>query len=562
MLWCCTYQVKARYETNDEMVANYNKTHSVALKQRIYDGFDISMCNILDKATRNATKICAESRPMNQSSWFQELLKHRFVASPSGLSIDTYFTWDALLAGCIPIVPRSKLAPMFEDLPVWIVDDWAEVTDEAIKEKADEMMNRTYNWDKIFAQGWKTAIEEGLCHLAVDGGQRVTKSTPPFDPLPGPEFTPQEVKLPPIPEGDHFMVPPPEARIGPNGETGYVHDPSFMRKQERSFQIIDHAISCPPPGEGFEEIWGYHNLQRIREHIDMNREKASSRSNAVEQRKVKLMCSVYTYDGRVKHTNAIWETWGKRCDGFFFASSSSNLTTGHTHLPNKSPVQHEYRGIFQKVRTMMTYMYDNFLEDYDFFHFSGDDTFLIVENLREYLGSSEVQSYEAVPGRLLIAGGWLSWGDRLKSDFFNYYLGGGSGYTLSRKALKTLVEGPLQVHQINKKLRASDEDCRISDMFRLGLNVTGIDTRDKFGAHRFHHLGVSVTSDFPRYRIGLVTTNMRKTLEAMLLRRGFPIVYQEDLVSPSSIAFHRMTDDEMRRYEMLLYGTGVDQCRK
>ena len=549
------YQVKSRYESNDVLVANYKKTHSAALREKIYDGFLINMCNVLSNATMNTTKVCTKGRPMNQSTWFQELVKHRFVASPSGISIDTHFTWDALLAGCIPIIPRSKLSPLFADLPVWIVDDWTEVTDEAVENKAQEMINQNYHWDKLFADGWKKEIERGLCKLSRDR----QLSLPSFRPIQGLDLISQDFKFSPIKERNHFNVLPPKARIGPDGEEGFVHDPSFMKKETRPFQIIDHTISCPPPGEGIEEVTGYHNLLRIREHLDWKKYVTST--DVGKGKETKLMCSVYTHHGGVENTNAIWETWGKRCDGFFFASSTSNLTTGHTHLPNNSPQEHEYGGIFQKVRTMMAYLYDNFLEDFDFFHFSGDDTYLIVENLKEFLASKEIQSYENDPGKLIFAGEWLIMKDtRAKGNYTNYYMGGGSGYTLSRKALKTFVEGPLQNEVFNWKLSASDEDCRISDMFRIILNVTGIDTRDEFGAHRFHQMGVQIISDFPRYRIGALTAIMRNSLETMLLQNGFPLVYKEELVSSSSISFHRMDHHTMRRYEMLLYGTGVEQC--
>ena len=127
--------------------------------------------------------------------------------------------------------------------------------------------------------------------------------------------------------------------------------------------------------------------------------------------------------------------------------------------------------------------------------------------------------------------------------------------------MKSFVEGPLQDVRFNSEMTAIDEDCRTSDMFRTIRNVTGIDTRDTFGAHRFHQLGIHIVSDFPRYRIGILTTIIRKSLQAMLLfHEGFPIVYKEDLVSPSRISFHRMNHHEMRRYEMLLYGMGIEKC--
>jgi hypothetical protein len=60
--------------------------------------------------------------------------------------------------------------------------------------------------------------------------------------------------------------------------------------------------------------------------------------------------------------------------------------------------------------------------------------------------------------------------------------------------------------------------------------------------------------------IGVLTTIMTKSLKATLLHKGVPMIYKEDLVSPSSISFHRMNHHEMRRYKMLLYRTATEQC--
>ena len=47
----------------------------------------------------------------------------------------------------------------------------------------------------------------------------------------------------------------------------------------------------------------------------------------------------------------------------------------------------EYNNIWQKVRSMWSY----YFKDYDWFHIGDDDLFLLVENLRLYLGSEEIQ---------------------------------------------------------------------------------------------------------------------------------------------------------------------------
>ena len=526
-----------------------------------------------------STKICTGSQPqMNQTLYFKELQKHRFVASPTGISLDTHFTWDALLAGCIPIIPRSALEPMFDDLPVWIVDEWAEVTDKAIEEKAIEMASKseTYNWDKLFSDWWKEEIHRGLCKLP-DSSDEVEGSSTSFDPLPAPDYDLNEVvEQTPIEVGKHYSIPPPEDRIGPNGESGYIHDPAFMRKNPRDFQIIDPDILCSPPGQGIEELEGYYSLERIRQYMAgrghtgrkyENQDKNES-DEEEERPKTKLMCAVYTYEGGINQTNAIWETWGKRCDGFLFASSSSNLTTGHTHMPNFADNQHAYNGVFQKVRSMMAYLYDNFLDDYDFFHFLGDDVYLLVDNLKDFLASPEVQSFEdKKPGNLMFAGDWLIWGSLFNGPKFNYYLGGGSGYTMSRKALKAFTEGPLQekTYGADGRFRnAPEEDMLVSELFRNYLNVTGMDTRDEYGAQRYHQINAYHSSMWPDDAAGLNDRFRHKVYreshEAMEWRRAFPIVFKEDLVSSSSISFHLVSSKLMRRYEMILYGTGVEQC--
>lgn len=87
---------------------------------------------------------------------------HRFLANPAGNGLDTHSTWECLLAGCIPINPHSPLDPMYEGLPVWLVNDWTEVTDETVRSKAQEMGEQRYDWSLVFADGWENKIYDGL----------------------------------------------------------------------------------------------------------------------------------------------------------------------------------------------------------------------------------------------------------------------------------------------------------------------------------------------------------------------------------------------------------------
>ena len=546
-----TVWVKSSYETNDVSMMLYFRDQSLALRRPIANG------RLCQEYLKNApeTKVCSCGFPMNQTSSFPELLKHRFVISPSGISLDSYFTWDALLSGCIPIVPESPLDSMWEDLPVWIVHSWDEVTDDAVRKKAVEMSTKEYNFEKLFSSWWEKEIYSGLCkadrksveivqaELSVNrDGSEMAKATS--------QDTTSSKK---IEKGTHEYI---TGAIGPDNSTDYVHDPFFMIKNPKELMINQSVPGlCMRPGEFTEGLKGLYYLEKIREHFTTMK----ARGYNDRYNDIKILCSVYSYEGGVQRTDTIWETWGKRCDGFFIASSESNLTTGHTHMPTmlEESRAHRYDTIWQKVRNMMAYIYDNFLESFDYFHISGDDTFLIVENLREFLSSPEVESYENIPGNLFYGGFPVYFAGLLEKERFN---GGGSGYTLSRKALKAFVEGPLQNELQTQE--SSTEDKNVGTLIRKHLNVSasGVDTRDDVGAHRYHQFGIDrYTKDFDEWK-GAFKHFTKRSLLGMEEFDMWPVVFNEDYVSTSSIAFHKMSVEEMRRYEMILYKTEIEKC--
>lgn len=114
----------------------------------------------------------------------------------------------------------------------------------------------------------------------------------------------------------HINIPSADKRIGPDGQLGYVHDPTFLRKKlqqhpSRSTDICDSSNSqmtimayqtqvvCAKPGEGPEGREGSLALARIRHHIE---------SAVVLNNNVTVFCAVYTYAGGIAFTNAIQGT--------------------------------------------------------------------------------------------------------------------------------------------------------------------------------------------------------------------------------------------------------------
>ena len=87
-------------------------------------------------------------------SW-RNMIHHKYVLSPHGNGLDCHRTWEALALGCIPIMRSSPLDPMFEGLPVLIVKEWRDVTQELLNN-----FQPTGNLEKITLTYWSNLIKK------------------------------------------------------------------------------------------------------------------------------------------------------------------------------------------------------------------------------------------------------------------------------------------------------------------------------------------------------------------------------------------------------------------
>ncbi len=88
------------------------------------------------------------------SEYLSDLSQTLFVPSPPGNGLDCHRTWEALLMGCYPIVLRSTLNPLYEGLPVVVIESWEEATDEFLERKLEELKSRKWNLEKLYADYW------------------------------------------------------------------------------------------------------------------------------------------------------------------------------------------------------------------------------------------------------------------------------------------------------------------------------------------------------------------------------------------------------------------------
>ncbi|MFY0606652.1 MAG: hypothetical protein JXR10_08050 [Cyclobacteriaceae bacterium] len=98
---------------------------------------------------------------VGERSWLQyarEMHRSKFVIAPPGEALDTFRLWEALYLGAIPIVTSTPLDPMYRELPVWIVEDWEEVTESALEQKWVELSPQLDNCPQLWASHWYKKI--------------------------------------------------------------------------------------------------------------------------------------------------------------------------------------------------------------------------------------------------------------------------------------------------------------------------------------------------------------------------------------------------------------------
>lgn len=118
-------------------------------------------------AVRKAVYDCFAQKPFCYNAqrrlfanYLQEMAHYCFVISPEGNGLDCHRTWEALHMGCIPIVKSNSLDSMYDGLPVLIVQDWNQVTEEFLQEQLEIMLKKEYSLEKLSIYYWFGKINE------------------------------------------------------------------------------------------------------------------------------------------------------------------------------------------------------------------------------------------------------------------------------------------------------------------------------------------------------------------------------------------------------------------
>ncbi len=102
---------------------------------------------------------CVTSSRKPYPEYLKDLAETKFVLCPRGNGLDCHRVWESLYMGSIPIVKSSASDSLFQDLPVLIVKDWNEITEEFLTEKFHEISSKSYNFERLNLAFWLAAID-------------------------------------------------------------------------------------------------------------------------------------------------------------------------------------------------------------------------------------------------------------------------------------------------------------------------------------------------------------------------------------------------------------------
>ena len=133
------------------------------------------------------------------------------------------------------------------------------------------------------------------------------------------------------------------------GNLGYIYDETWLRDSSPILQ----NMSCG------NDV----NYKMLSEKVQLAKPSSSA---------PKILCIVYTIEKYHHKISSIASTWGPQCDGFIVASDKTVTEPGlHTvNIIHEGP--EEYNNMWQKLRSIWRYVYENYYDKYDYFHAGGD----------------------------------------------------------------------------------------------------------------------------------------------------------------------------------------------
>ena len=238
------------------------------------------------------------------------------------------------------------------------------------------------------------------------------------------------------------------------------------------------------------------------------------------------------------------------CDPFPLCSDHMYFSI---HFPHKQTILvNRYNNIWQKSRANWKYVYDNYFDEYDFFVFGGTDYYAVVENMRLYFESDEIQTANKLGTPLYMGRRFTTSGN--SESAIGQFNSGGPSYVLNKAALKLFIDN-LENPVCSPGTRTAGEDVLIAACLRKVGSVLPYDTRDEKHRERFHpftpgsHMVFKIITNEEQEKIKAAG----KAVDWYTRYSAWGIQTGLDCCNPHSISWHYIGPKKLRSMDSLFY---------
>ncbi|CAJ1893327.1 unnamed protein product [Cylindrotheca closterium] len=281
-------------------------------------------------------------------------------------------------------------------------------------------------------------------------------------------------------------------------------------------------------------------------------------ANSKNKASPKILCFIMSHSKATTKINAVLKTWGRKCDKLLIASNETDSRIGAVKMNSEA----SYLGLWNKLNETMTYIWNEFGADqFEWVLKADDDTFVIMENLKEYLSSlpsTRMSSQPSIHGRRFSSPKYkhlerdeyftnpqnVDFGKRFYAKMDRnapvIYNHGGSAYVMNMGYVQKFVEvmhGPDTVHGTPAEDMAHGVVMAYHDLWPTN-------TRDELGRERFHPKDPQLMYNMPEDKFRLFNDNHQPT-------GGLSVGV--DCCSEKSITFHHIKPSNMIALERVFY---------
>jgi len=102
---------------------------------------------------------------LSGAQYFNDLPSYKFVISPEGNGIDCHRHYEALMAGCIPIIEDNPLIrEKYKGCPILFTKDYSEINEFYLEQKYKDMIDQTFDFSRLFLSSYSLEDQIGIKH--------------------------------------------------------------------------------------------------------------------------------------------------------------------------------------------------------------------------------------------------------------------------------------------------------------------------------------------------------------------------------------------------------------